>query len=149
MRKFVIGLVMALGLTGLGAVGPVQAHNPVPDRATLQVGVARSITPAVGRYRGHDQHDRLITFTYRRAKGIQHFRINHHLVGRFAVAAGAWSRTCAHGFCAWGAWVTKKHVTGYWIHDPDARFGRRSQSQFDSVLCPKLNRVARAGCADA
>jgi hypothetical protein len=128
MRKLVIGLAVALGLTGAGAVGPVQARDPLPDPVSIQVSVARSISPAVGRYRGHDQQDRLITFTYTRAHGIRHFRINHHLVGRATVSDGAFGRTCRHGRCVWGRWRSDTHVSGHWLRldTGTARLGRRS-----------------------
>jgi hypothetical protein len=103
MRRLVTALVLLLGL---GTAGPVQAQTaPSAEQA---------IHPAVGRYRGHDQQDRLITFTYTRAHGIRHFRINHHRVGHAVVTGGEWTRTCHQGYCSWGAWVSNTHVTGYW-----------------------------------
>ena len=119
MRTFAITLTLGLGLIGL--LGP----GPAPVLAQTTPHVARSVAPEAGRYGGRDEHDRLITFTYTRAHGIQHFRIDHHLVGGARVSDGAWDRTCRHGYCMWGRWRTDDHVTGRWLR-LKAAGGRRA-----------------------
>lgn len=116
MRKLVTALVLVLGLVPLGAAVPARAH-PSPSAAA-------AIRPAVGHYEGHDERDRLVTFTYTRREGIRHLRINHHLVGRATVSGGSWGRTCHRGFCTWGSWRSNTHVTGHWLRVPSSRSGR-------------------------
>ncbi|WP_395690213.1 hypothetical protein [Nocardioides sp.] len=107
MRKLVTALVLVLGLVGLGAVCPAQAARPAPHSA-------RTLVPYAGHYLGRDAHHRTITFSYAPHRGMYGFRVDGHLVGGAHVSGAQWHRTCHHGWCTRGHWITAYSVSGQW-----------------------------------